>query len=175
MPFRLAEEALSATRLWAQIQCHQVFEIVSATLFEHVLDGLRETCRAGGGLARDRLEQGVIEIGLAVYVFVLHADPVESGGLERFAAAQGGEELIGFDVPQVIADQLLAPYLRVALCKPRLPRGRIDAAPTLVQIHLCLFKFPPSGKVPIEHEAYIVPVLVFCCEKKLTGRLLRVM
>ena len=79
MPFRLAEEALSATRLWAQIQCHQVFEIVSAALFEHVLDGLRETCRAGGGLARDRLDVR----GNALHIAdVRGADHVDAGRAE---------------------------------------------------------------------------------------------
>src|SRR5205809_54211 len=68
-----------------------------------------------GGIARDRLEQGVVEIGLAVHVVVIGEDAVEPGGLERLAVAQRREDLVARDFPQVITDQSLAPHLRVAL------------------------------------------------------------
>src|SRR5260370_41341382 len=107
--------------------------MIRAARVECARAGSPETCRAGGGVARYRLEQCVIEIGLAVYVGVLHADPVEPGGLERFAAAQRREELVGFDSPQ----PLLAPARRharlVAHDTPRaIPAARpVAGAPTM--------------------------------------------
>src|SRR5262249_16556210 len=111
-------------------------------------------------------------MGLAVYVLVAHADAAEWGGLERLAAAQRREDLVALDVSQVIANQSLAPHLHVALREARRPRSRIDAAPALVEIGLCLIDFPVSGDMPIEDQGYVVPRLGRCCEK-LAGRVLR--
>ena len=93
---------------------------MSGPRFEDFLNAFGETCRTGGGIARDRLQQCIVEIGLAPN-FVVAKGAVEPGGLERLAASQRLEELLGRDVPQVITDQSLAPHLGVALREARGP------------------------------------------------------